>query len=213
MITLAAEGGNKVFRGDLEPGSEAYVDADWLVGRTGGTVPALLARGGSLTRSWDGATFDHPASTAQAEVAGAFWLIAEAAALRAGAADRPAVEGGGVVAALARHFLGLVGRTGTVGADLIIEPRSDRASLEKSTGRVDDLGTVVLAGLADSAFPFDLYPDVHVRGLRLVALPLPLDLRPAAGFEPSLPAAIELATARLDEPITDGASWYRITAD
>jgi hypothetical protein len=213
VISLAAEGSSKMFRGDLEADSEAYVDADWLVGRTGLTVPVLLARGGSLTRSWDGATFDYQASTAQAGAAGVFWLVAEAAALRAGAADRPAVEGAGLVAALARDFLGLARGADPAGADLIIEPRSDRASLEESTGRVDDLGTVVLAGVADAAFRFDLYPDVHVRGLRLVALPLPLDLQPAAGFEPSLPAAIELATARLDEPITDGASWYRITAD
>jgi hypothetical protein len=213
VITLVVEGGRKLFHGDLEPGGEAYIDADWLVDRTERTVPLVLARGGSLTRSWDGATFDYPASNAQAGVAGAFWLVAEAAALRAGAAERPAVEGGGVVAALARHLLGLSGSADTGGADLIIEPRSDRASLEESTGRVDDLGTVVLAGVADAAFRFDLYPDVHVRGLRLIALPLPLDLQPAAGFEPSLPPAIELATVRVDEPIPDGASWYRITAD
>jgi hypothetical protein len=106
-----------------------------------------------------------------------------------------------------------VGDADTVGADLIIETRSDRASLEESTGRVGDLGTIVLAGLADSAFPFDLYPDIHVRGLRLVALPLPFDLQPGSEFEPSLPAAIELATVRLEEPIPDDASWYRITAD
>lgn len=213
MITLVAEGSRKVFRGDLEPGSEAYVDADWLVGRTGWAVPALVARGGSLIRSWDGATSTYTAATAQAGVTGVFWIVAEAAAVRARAADRPAVAGAGVVAALVRHFLGLVDSPDTVGGDLIIEPRSDRASLEESTGRVSDLGTVVLAGVADSAFTFDLYPDVHVRGLRLVGLPLPLDLSPAAGFEPSLPPAIELATARLDEPIPDGASWYRITAD
>jgi hypothetical protein len=213
VITLVLEDDRKVFRGDLEPGSEAYLDADWLVGGTERSVPALLARGGSVIRSWDGATFDHAASTAQAGVAGLFWAVAEAAALRAAAAERPAVEGRGVVAALARHFLGLVGSVPTVGADLIIEPRSDRASLEESTGRVDDLGTVVLAGVADSVFPFDLYADVHVRGLRLVALPLPLDLQPEPGFEPALPPAIELATVRLDEPIPDDAPWYRITAD
>jgi hypothetical protein len=213
VITLALEGGRKVFRGDIQPGDEVYVDADWLVGRTGRTLPALLARGGSLTRSWDGATFDYPASTAQVGVEGAFWLVAEAAANEARAADRPAVEGVGVVAALARHFLGLVGGADTVGADLIIETRSDRASLEESTGRVGDLGTVVLAGLADSVFPFDLYPDVHVRGLRLVALPLPFDLQPGSEFELSLPAAIEPATVRLEEPIPDDAAWYRIMAD
>ena len=213
MITVAVEGGRKVFRGDLEPRSEAYVDADWLDGRTDGSVPALLARGDALTRSWDDATLDHTGSTAHAGAAAAFWVVAEAAALRAGAADRPSVAGRGVVAALTRHFLGLVGSGDTMSTDLIVEPRSDRTSLEESTGRVDDLGTVVLAGLADSAFPFDLYPDVHVRGLRLVALPLPLDLRPAAGFEPSFPPGIELAPGRLGEPIPDGAQWYRVTAD
>jgi hypothetical protein len=213
VITVAVEGGRKVFGGDLEPGSEAYVDADWLFGRTEGTVPALLARSGALTRSWDGATSDYGASTAQAGVAGAFWVVAEAAVLRAGTAERPAVEGGGVVAALARHFLGLAAGAETVNPDLIIEARSDRVSLEVSTARVDDLGTIVLAGLVDPGFRFDLYPDVHVRGLRLVALPLPLDLPAVDGFEPALPAGIELATVRVDEPIPDGASWYRITAD
>jgi hypothetical protein len=213
VITLVVEAGREVFRSDLEQGSEAYVDADWLVGRTGGTVPALLARGGSLIRSWDGATFDCAASTAEAGVADAFWLVADAAARLAGAAERPGVEGRGLVAALARHLLGLSGGADLFEADLIVECRSDPESLRDSTGRVADLGTVVLAGVADSAFPFDLYPDVHVRGLRLVALPLPFDLRPAEGFEPSPPASTEPATVRLDEPIPEGAAWYRITAD
>jgi hypothetical protein len=213
VIALAVEAGRKMFRGDLEQGSEAYIDADWLVGHTEGTVPALLAQGGSLIRSWDGATFDYAAPTPQAGVAGAFSLVADAAARLAGAAERPAVEGGGLVAVLARHLLGLSGGTDVVEADLIVECRSDPESLRESTGRVADLGTVVLAGVADSAFPFDLYPDVHVRGLRLVALPLPLDLRPAEGFEPSLPASTEPATVRLDESIPEGAAWYRITAD
>ena len=211
MIALTVVEGRKVFRG-VESGSEAYVDADWLAGRTEGNVPAFVAQGRSLVCSWDGASFDYAASTAEAAVAGAFWLVAEAAALRAGSVDRAAVAGSGLTAGLARHLLGGAASAEDDRVDLIIEPRGDAASLAESTSRVRDLGTVLLAGLADSAFPFDLYPDVHVRGLRLVALPLPLDLQ-SAGSEQVLRIMNAPATVRVDQPIPEGASWYRVTAD
>ena len=48
------------------------------------------------------------------------------------------------------------------------EPDVVRAALE----RVDDLGTVVLAGpVADAAVSLDLYADLHVRGLTVVGVP------------------------------------------
>lgn len=51
------------------------------------------------------------------------------------------------------------------------EPDAVRGALE----RVDDLGTVVLAGpIAEGAVSLDLYADLHVRGLTVVGVPAEL---------------------------------------
>ena len=51
----------------------------------------------------------------------------------------------------------------------IIETTGEPAALETALQRVDDLGTVVLAGpLPTRPLALDLYSDLHVRGLTLV---------------------------------------------
>lgn len=52
----------------------------------------------------------------------------------------------------------------------IIETTGEPAELEAALQRVDDLGTVVLAGpLPSQPLALDLYADLHVRGLTLVS--------------------------------------------
>jgi threonine dehydrogenase-like Zn-dependent dehydrogenase len=53
----------------------------------------------------------------------------------------------------------------------IIETTGKPAALETALQRVDDLGTVVLAGpLPTRPLALDLYADLHVRGLTLVGV-------------------------------------------
>ena len=46
------------------------------------------------------------------------------------------------------------------------------SEIESALERVDDLGTIVLAGpLPDATVRLNLYADVHVRGLTLLGIP------------------------------------------
>lgn len=54
----------------------------------------------------------------------------------------------------------------------IIETTGEAAAVEAALQRVEDLGTVVLAGpLPNRPHALDLYEDLHVRGLTLVGVP------------------------------------------
>jgi hypothetical protein len=196
-----------MFVGDLG-GGEAYVDADWLSGVAAGSAAALLVRDNSLTSTWDGQTLSLAASRADERVvAEALVHVAVAAAAEARSAQRPFVSGRGFVAETTRELLGAQDAAET--PDLIVETRGDPASLVESTQRVADLGVVVLAGVPSvDPFRFDLYPDVHVRGLHVVALPLVLELVQGSTGAQRRRQPVHV---RLGEPIAD-AHWYRITS-
>ena len=56
--------------------------------------------------------------------------------------------------------------------EAIIETTGGLAELAGAMERVDDLGTIVVAGPAPSvACVLDLYGDLHVRGLTLIGVP------------------------------------------
>jgi hypothetical protein len=207
VISLAVENGSRIFVGDLD-GGEAYVDADWLSGVAAGPVPALLVRKSSLTSTWDGETLSLPASRPDEHVvAEALVHVAVAAAAEARSAQRPFVSGRGFVAEHARELLGAL--EAAEAPDLVVETRGDPDSLVDSTRRVADLGVVVLAGVPNvDPFRFDLYPDVHVRGLHVVALPLVLELVEGSTGAQRRRQPVHV---RLGEPIAD-AHWYRITS-
>jgi hypothetical protein len=207
VIELAVANGTRVFVGALDPGQKAYVDADWLTGVTTGPVPALIATASSVASTWDGATFagsnEEPAGKVVADLLGG---VAAAAAAAAASARCPEVAGSGLVATTVRALLDSDEKHDQ--PDLIVESRGDPASLVESTGRVADLGTVVLAGVpAVDPFRFDLYPDVHVRGLRLVALRLAPDLPRVPAAAPAREAPTDL---RLGDAIAE-AQWYRVS--
>ena len=53
----------------------------------------------------------------------------------------------------------------------IVDTTGDAAAVVSALQRVEDLGTVVLAGsLASKAVTLDLYSDVHVRGLTIIGV-------------------------------------------
>jgi hypothetical protein len=91
----------------------------------------------------------------------------------------------------------------------VIDLSGEPSEIVAATRRVADLGTVVVAGPAvDSAVDIDLYPDVHVRGLRLVGLADADDEAFAtAVIDAVVPAPVE---AQLGRPVSLGASWYRV---
>ena len=54
---------------------------------------------------------------------------------------------------------------------LIVESSGDTSAIEAALDRVDDLGTIVLAGpLPELPLSLDLYSDLHVRGLTVVGI-------------------------------------------
>lgn len=174
------------FVGGVEPHTVAFVDSDWLVGVADVGVWAL--------------------ALAEEDAARALLAVAESAAAAAAPAQRPAVTGDGFVARRARELLGVEAGSAVPEPDVLIETRGDSASLLESTRRVADLGTVVLAGPPKGSFQFDLYPDVHVRGLHLISAALPEP--PAAGDR--LREVERPALVRLGEPVPPGAAWYRV---
>lgn len=111
------------------------------------------------------------------------------------------VVGHGMLAELIRHLLPgdavhALGDDRSVDddrPDAVIETTGDPATLTAATERLRDLGCLVLAGPpADRSWELDLYPDVHVRGLRLV------------GLDPMAPApAPATATVPVPAPTSD----------
>jgi hypothetical protein len=74
----------------------------------------------------------------------------------------------------------------------IVDTTGDAAAIADALARVDDLGTVVLAGPPpDGPVALDLYADVHVRGLTVAGVPPGADDGPPAGVEPGRPRADE----------------------
>ncbi|MEY2522866.1 MAG: hypothetical protein QOJ66_1431 [Ilumatobacteraceae bacterium] len=83
------------------------------------------------------------------------------------------VVGAGALAGEVRRLLGERARVPRMDErpTAIIETSGEPAALETALQRVDDLGTVVLAGpLPTRPLALDLYVDLHVRGLTLVGV-------------------------------------------
>jgi hypothetical protein len=92
-----------------------------------------------------------------------------------GAAPGPVeVLGDGPFARALRARLGAGAPAGDARPAVVVETSGDPAAIGAALARVDDLGTVVLAGPAAVAEPvaLDLYADLHVRGLTLVGVPV-----------------------------------------
>ncbi|HVE69472.1 MAG TPA: hypothetical protein VNB64_12915 [Solirubrobacteraceae bacterium] len=92
--------------------------------------------------------------------------------LAAVAAGEPPIEvsGGGELAQRLRERLGVSGGASEAHPRTVVETTGTVAEVQRALERVDDLGTVVLAGAPvapDSTI--DLYADAHVRGLTVIA--------------------------------------------
>jgi hypothetical protein len=190
MIRAVPGAGGTVVELDLPDDAAAFFDREWVAWGRAAAVPAIVTDAG--------------ADDAAGQLAG----IAEAA-VAAAPSGQVEVTGSGLVAEEARRRLAGAGRLVTDGIPAaVIETTGDPAALIAATRRVEALGTVVLAGEPlERVYDIDLYPDVHVRGLRLVARG-----RSGAGrAEFGELASAGLQTVTPGEPLDASARWFCVT--
>jgi hypothetical protein len=167
-----------VANGDLPPGGTAYFDRDWLPGESEAEVPAIVVHADGSVAWRDSAPVPVEAADRVDAVASAWLRLARDASLAVPKPARAACEvrGRGLVAEWVRRLLGLPPEQAANGSPrtprVIVETRGDASAITAATRRLAHLGTLVLAGESVGAsVTIDLYPDVHVRGLRLVGVP------------------------------------------
>jgi hypothetical protein len=207
MIRALAHANGLVLAAELQVGEVAYLDADWV--RTGDApLPALVADGnGSLRFGERSLALDGREPNTAA--AAALEALAQDAAEKAVQAGGPVdVVGNGVVAARLRELL--PARGGDDRADICVDTTGDETVIGDATRRLADLGALVLVGEpGDEPVSFDLYPDVHVRGLRLIGVAGPLAKDLPATEPPSL-FADTLVALRAGDGVPAGALWLRV---
>lgn len=196
-MRVACVDGMLVFSGALAPGDVAYVDGDQLPRAPEGEVSPVVLAAGADVAARDGRALAALAGTILA-------AVTPETSVR--------VLGAGAVAHVLRRRLTARSR-GTERPGLIVDLTGDPESIRESLRAVADLGTVVLAGRAmPSSLDLDAYPDLHVRGLRLVGVPVAVEASgrlPVVTGDESPGPPVE---AHLGIPVRPGAPWYRITA-
>jgi hypothetical protein len=188
---------------------EAFVDADWIAAAGPGTPAFLRYAGRRLGGDWTATQLEAEPDQVEALAAAVLLAVAEEAA--ASVVERvPAgtarVLGTGLVAQRVRSRLGSAedGRPAAM-----VDAVGSAESFAAAVAAVVDGGLVVLAGApAAVVAQVDLYADVHVRGLRVVGVSLPLD------HADITPAAADVAPTIVSsgQPLP-AAAWYRIRAE
>jgi threonine dehydrogenase-like Zn-dependent dehydrogenase len=188
---IHADGG-RVVRAELPPGSAAFFDREWAPLDRAAALPAVVVAGTGEER------IEAAARALAATAAAAVAAVADVG----GAVE---VTGAGLVAAIARQRLEADGRLAQPGAATpaaVVETTGDPATIVAATQRVRDSGTVVLAGEpVGRSYDLDLYPEVHVRGLRLVGRGPQVDV---AGTAPT----DGLQSLTLGEPLDPAVRWH-----
>lgn len=223
MIRVEADReGRPLVVGDLAAGSVAYLDADWISGDEPGEVPALVVAPTKMPRKQDARSGVVRGRGADAAASRALLAMARGAA-RAVSSRRDQtgpveVHGRGVISRLIRTILSDQPVVAAVQADsrpsAIVDATGDPARIVEMTRRLADLGTLVLVGEPlGRCLDMQLYPDVHVRGLRLVGVaPARFDYHgEPADLDESL---LELLQSTLchtspEIPLPD-AGWYAV---
>jgi hypothetical protein len=194
--------------------TDAFFDADWVPADGTGRVPALLATSETLTTSWEGGGRVSTAGSAEEAVARALAsTAAEAVAALHDVTGCIEVIGRGALAVLVRDGI----RQPSPGTEkrpaAIVLCTAEQDTIVAATERLDDLGTLVLAGPPPGeSVSIDLYPDVHVRGLRLVGVAPPLS--DPALLADEIPEFLRASLGGVDGDgrLDDGALWYRVPA-
>lgn len=185
--------------GDLPEGRVAVLDREWAPPGRSSAIPVVMLSDG------DGDTSERGAA-ALAEIA-----RAAVAAIPEGTV---AVTGTGLVAAEARRLLRIVGRLVTEEQGSppagVIETTGKPSVLREATERVRTMGTVALAGESLARpYDLDLYPDVHLRGLRLRGVRRP---EPGSGKRYEGDPRGGLQEVALGDRLDASAQWYCVVA-
>ena len=193
--------GRLVVDAELAAGSAAFFDREWVSPEPGTAVPAIVLTGTAAERL--------------AEAALALASIACDAVAAAG--DGPvAVTGSGFIAQDARRRLAAGGRLAAAGERspaAVIETTGDPRAVVAATRQVRNLGRVVLAGEPlDRAYPLDVYADLHLRGLHLIARGRPGAAVPGATDIEAGPES-RLQTVAPGEPLDTTALWFCVMSD
>lgn len=177
----------------------AYIDAEWLV-KEDADAPALTIEPDATMR-FGVRTATPPAGTEPDTAALlAFASLAAAAAGLVEGVHAVEVTGSGIVAELVRASVGTAPSGGTPHA--IVDTTGDPVVIADATRRLADLGLLVLAGEAlGRTGDLDVYPDVHVRGLRIVGAGPFLSHSLPAAAPTGMPAPADLSAK---------APWYRV---
>jgi hypothetical protein len=191
----------------MPPGTRGYVDRDWLDASAPEALPAVIVEEGA------------PAPDEAA--AGALLSVARAAAAAVEFVEDAPVEvvGTGMIARAVRELIGLTAQASAGAAaaappGVIVEATGDPESIRTAIARLADLGTLVLAGESRGRLlAIELYPDVHLRGLTIVATgPLPDASRREAAHAGSLASLFEESLRTVapgEDPPADGL-WFRV---
>ena len=160
-----------------------YFDAEWL-GVTG-AVPLVVEDDGTV-RFRSRTLSAPPEADPDVTALRAFGSLADAVAriLEPETASRLEVTGDGIVAGLVRAAV--ASRDAEDAPDVVVDTTGDPTVVADATRRLRSLGLLVLAGESfGRSMDLDLYPDVHVRGLRIAAtgplLSHPLPEHPPSG--------------------------------
>jgi len=186
---------------DLQPGHVAFVDGDAVDRATDDPVDALVLEDDE---------------EAPRRAIHAFAAVAEdvASLLLGQPATRVEVAGNGLLARLIRSTpLGTraASQPGAEPPVVIVDTSGSRERIADALRRLDELGTLVLAGQASDSDPrLNLYTDLHRRSLTVAGVPAPvLNGRPPDGWEPPLDwAQVELRRVPVGARVPPGASWY-----
>ncbi len=190
--------GHAAFSGPLSASEVVYVDADQLPTDGVAEIEVLAVPVGTAVDDRGPAALAllvEPVRRALASVGGSVEVVGNGALARCLRAE--------VVSR----------RPGERPPDVIVDLSGDPHALADVVRRVADLGAIVLAGdPAGRAVDIDFYPDVHVRGLRLIGCPAvewseTLLSTPPVSSVPDAPAE-----ARVGRPVPLGAQWYRVSA-
>lgn len=175
---MSRGGGLAGLAASLRPGTTAFLDADWLAAPMNTRVPALVSGPGAVI-SFGAAEAPLPAGMTGEGAAGVSLLAVAEEAVQALTSFEPSrieVYGIGLVAHLVRRIVGCPDRgRATDRPAAIVDTTGLARQIAGAMKRLDDLGTLVLAGPSvELPLPLDLYWDVHRRGLRLVGVAPPL---------------------------------------
>jgi hypothetical protein len=201
-VTVRRDDDGVVLIADLPPGRVAFVDGDAVDHADGDPVDAIVLEDDE----------DAPLRAAHA-----FAAVAEAVVevLRGQPAGRVEVAGNGLLARLVRTPLGTRAASGPgdVPPVAIVDTSGSPERIADALRRLDELGTLVLAGQASGTdLRLNLYTDLHRRSLTVAGVPAPvLDGNPPDNRQPPPDwAQAECRRVPVGARVPPGACWYLV---